>query len=136
MKPPRMGEKGNQQEKDQGQKTHLGTCLVVQWLRLCLPMQRGVKVRSLIGEIRSHILRSAAENQKKRKTQLYLLTTPGKHLEVDNPSEELGVLPSPVDCHRVTWNLCLHSVTTSSQSAVKVTPAVGYSPYRSKRQPG
>lgn len=41
-----------------------------------------------------------------------------------------------MDCHRVTWNLCLHSVTTSSQSALKVTPAVGYSPYRSKRQPG
>ena len=98
--------------------------------------ETGVQVRSLIGEIRSHILLSAAKNEKKRKTQLYLPTTPGKHREVDNPSEELGLLPSPVDCHRVTWNLCLHSVTTSSQSALKVTPAVGYSPYRSKRQPG
>ena len=31
----------------------MGTPLAVQWLRLCLPMQ-GVRVRSLIGELRSH----------------------------------------------------------------------------------
>ena len=33
----------------------LGTSLVVQWLRLCLPMQR-VWVRSLVRELRSHVL--------------------------------------------------------------------------------
>ena len=33
---------------------NLGTSLVVQWLRLCLPMQ-GLRVESLVGEPRSHI---------------------------------------------------------------------------------
>ena len=32
------------------------TSLVVQWLRLCLPMQE-VRVRSLVGELRSHMPR-------------------------------------------------------------------------------
>ena len=31
-----------------------GTCLVVQWLRLPLPMQ-GVQVPSLVGELRRHL---------------------------------------------------------------------------------
>ena len=31
--------------------------LVVQWLRICLPMQR-TQVQSLAGELRSHMLRS------------------------------------------------------------------------------
>ena len=35
----------------------LGTSLAVQWLRIRLPMQ-GTRVRSLVGEIRSHMLRS------------------------------------------------------------------------------
>ena len=34
----------------------MGTFLVVQWLRLCLPMQR-VWILSLVGEVRSHIPR-------------------------------------------------------------------------------
>ena len=34
----------------------VGTSLAVQWLRLCLPMQ-GVRVRSLVGELRSHMPR-------------------------------------------------------------------------------
>ena len=33
----------------------IGTSLVVQWLRICLPMQ-GIQVRSLVGEQRSHVL--------------------------------------------------------------------------------
>ena len=33
-----------------------GTSLVVQWLRICLPMQ-GTQVRSLVGELRSHMPR-------------------------------------------------------------------------------
>jgi len=33
----------------------IGTSLVVQWLRICLPMQ-GIQVRSLVGEPRSHML--------------------------------------------------------------------------------
>jgi len=36
------------------QRKCCGTSLVVQWLRLHLPML-GVRVRSLIGELRSHI---------------------------------------------------------------------------------
>ena len=32
----------------------LGTSLVVQWLRICLPMQ-GTRVRSLVWELRSHM---------------------------------------------------------------------------------
>ena len=31
-----------------------GTFLVVQWLRLCLPKQE-VQVRSLVGDLRSHV---------------------------------------------------------------------------------
>ena len=34
-----------------------GTSLVVQWLRICLAMQ-GTQVWSLVGELRSHRLRS------------------------------------------------------------------------------
>ena len=35
-------------------KPEEGTSLVVQWLRICLPMQ-GTQVRSLFGELRSHM---------------------------------------------------------------------------------
>jgi len=40
-----------------------GNSLVVQWLRLCLPMY-GVQVRSLIGDLRSHIPCSQNQNIK------------------------------------------------------------------------
>ena len=43
-----------------------GTSLEVQWLRPCLPMQ-GAQVRSLVGELRSHMQSSAA---KKKDTNL------------------------------------------------------------------
>ena len=33
---------------------HVGTSLVVQWLRVCFPMQ-GMQVRFLVGELRSHM---------------------------------------------------------------------------------
>ena len=36
---------------------HLETSLVVQWLRICLPVQ-GMWVQSLVGELRSHMPRS------------------------------------------------------------------------------
>ena len=36
-------------------KKHLGTSLVTQWLRVCLPMQ-GLRVQSLIGELGPHVL--------------------------------------------------------------------------------
>jgi hypothetical protein len=65
MKPPRMGEKGNQKEKDQGQKTHLGTSLVAQWLRLCLPM-KGVWVQSPVRELRSHVPQGIAKKIKNK----------------------------------------------------------------------
>jgi len=45
---------------DTGWKT--GTFPVVQWLRLCLSMQR-VWVQSLVGQLRSHMPWSAAKNQ-------------------------------------------------------------------------
>ena len=32
----------------------MGTSLVVQWLKICLPM-RGMKVQSLVRELRSHM---------------------------------------------------------------------------------
>ena len=34
-------------------KTSVGTSLVGQWLRICLPMQRA-QVRALVGGLRSH----------------------------------------------------------------------------------
>ena len=37
-------------------KNEIGTSLLVQWLRLRLPMQ-GVRVQSLVGELRSHMPR-------------------------------------------------------------------------------
>ena len=36
-------------------KSSAGTSLMVQWLRICLPMQ-GTRVRSLVGELRPHML--------------------------------------------------------------------------------
>ena len=45
---------------------HLGTSLVVQWLRLYFPRQ-GVWVRSLIGELRSHMLQGQKINTVKQK---------------------------------------------------------------------
>ena len=43
----------------------LGTSLVVQWFRVLLPGQ-GVWVRSLVGELRSHMLRSQKTKTKNR----------------------------------------------------------------------
>ena len=40
--------------KRQPERAMIGTSLVVQWLRIHLPMQ-GTWVRSLIGELRSHM---------------------------------------------------------------------------------
>ena len=49
------------------EKTWRGTSLAVQWLGLCLPMQ-GVRVRSLVGELRSHMA-SQPKNQNRKKKQ-------------------------------------------------------------------
>ena len=46
-------------------KLNLGTSLVVQWLRICLSMQ-GVWVRSLVGELGSHM----PHGQKKTKQNI------------------------------------------------------------------
>ena len=46
-----------------------GTSLVVQWLRLMLPMQ-GVRVQSLVGELKSHMPCDVAKNYKKKKKNL------------------------------------------------------------------
>ena len=42
------------------------TSLVFQWFRLCLPMQKSW-VRSLVGELRPHILWSVAQKKEKKK---------------------------------------------------------------------
>ena len=42
-----------------------GTSLVVQWLRLRLPIQ-GVQVRSLVGNLRSHMPRSQKTKKQKQ----------------------------------------------------------------------
>ena len=42
------------------------TSLVFQWFRLCLPMQKSW-VRSLVGELRPHILWSVAQKKRKKK---------------------------------------------------------------------
>ena len=44
-------------KKENKKKATLGTSLTVQWLRLCFAMQV-VQVRSLIGEVRSHMAHS------------------------------------------------------------------------------
>ena len=41
-------------KKEKKKKAALGTWLTIQWIRLCLAMQV-VQVRSLIGEVRSHM---------------------------------------------------------------------------------
>ena len=38
---------------DHNGKEYEGTSLVVQWLRICLPMQ-GIQVQSVVRELRSH----------------------------------------------------------------------------------
>ena len=43
-------------------KVYRWTSLVAQWLRLCLPMQ-GVWVRSLVGELRSHMPHSPPQKK-------------------------------------------------------------------------
>ena len=43
----------------------LGTSLVVQWLRLCLPMQ-GVQFQSLVMELRSHMAHAAKTLKRKQ----------------------------------------------------------------------
>ena len=45
---------------------------MVQWLRLCLPMQEAW-VRSLVRELRSHMPWGAAKNLKKKNLNLYFL---------------------------------------------------------------
>ena len=47
---------GNGEELDASLRLRTGTSLVVQWLRIHFPMQ-GTRVRSLVRELRSHMLR-------------------------------------------------------------------------------
>ena len=48
------------------QKIKNRTSLVVQWLRIRLPVQ-GAQVRSLVGEVRSHMQSSVAKRKKKKR---------------------------------------------------------------------
>ena len=50
-----MQSQGSSRNKN---KMNLGTSLVVQWLRICLPMQ-GTQVQSQVGELRSHMPRGS-----------------------------------------------------------------------------
>ena len=45
--------------------SYTGTSLMVQWLRLCFPMQ-GAQVQSLVRELRSHMLNHVAKKKKKK----------------------------------------------------------------------
>ena len=55
----RFSKRGAQgRDKGEGNTVAVGTSLVVQGLRLCLPMQ-GTGVRSLVGELRSHMLQGS-----------------------------------------------------------------------------
>ena len=52
----------------------LGTCLVVQWLRLHAPVQ-GVQVQSLVRELRYHMQCGVGKNENKTKqNKRYILT--------------------------------------------------------------
>ena len=55
-----------------------GISLVVQWLRLCLPMQ-GMRVQSLVGELRSH---KPQGHKPKHKIEAILLTNSIKTLKM------------------------------------------------------
>ena len=46
--------------------SYTGTSLMVQWLRLCFPMQ-GAQVQSLVRELRSHMLNHVAKKKKKKR---------------------------------------------------------------------
>ena len=50
------GYKASAPMSDLAHSAHRGTSLVMEWLRICLPME-GTWVQSLVGELRSHIPR-------------------------------------------------------------------------------
>ena len=63
-------------------KTVLGTSLVVQWLRLCPPVQ-GVRVWSLVSELRSHMRRCQNKNKnKKKQSRSNIITNSTKTLKM------------------------------------------------------
>ena len=79
----------------------MGLSPAVQWLRLCLPMQ-GMWIQFLAGELRPHVLWSAAK--KKKKTMLcaafgllyaVLVTTPQKRNNRVGESPNKGIYASP-----------------------------------------
>ena len=65
MTPPKLGKAFLRLED--GRTTQRGSeaSLVVQWLRLCLPMQ-GAQFRSLLGELRSHMLQCGQKRKRVR----------------------------------------------------------------------
>ena len=69
---------------------------MVQWLRLCLPMQ-GAQLRSLVGELRSHMLRSVAKKKKKKKKVHFrgdVLTSPRN-------------FPQMGGVYQILWHTCV-----------------------------
>ena len=51
----KMGSMNQQHQLEFIRNAPSGTPLVIQWLRVCLTMQ-GTRVRSLVGELRPHVL--------------------------------------------------------------------------------
>ena len=74
-----MGSDGDDCEGSVLKYVCLGTSLAVQWLRLALPLQ-GVRVRSLFGELRCHVPRSAAKKKKKCVCLHHTLSLKGQRL--------------------------------------------------------
>ena len=62
---PRFSREADTMWKVYFKEESVGTSLVVQWFRLCLPMQ-GVRVQSLVRGLRSHMLAAKTQNIKNR----------------------------------------------------------------------
>ena len=62
---PRFSREADTMWKIYFKEESVGTSLVVQWFRLCLPMQ-GVRVQTLVRGLRSHMLAAKTQNIKNR----------------------------------------------------------------------
>ena len=94
-------------------KSPVGASLVVQWLRLCLPMQ-GTPVRSLVREVRSHVPRGQLSPcaTAREKPNAHRPTIPGsqihnKQIYEKSPQWSLSSAPGPcTHVHLLVSALC------------------------------
>ena len=93
-----------------------GASPMVQWLRLCLPMQ-GAWVRSLVRELRSHILHRRDEEKIKEENPVtcYHTAAPWGHYSKWNKSVTKGWIPLT----HSTWNSQIHSKYSGSCRGLK-----------------